>query len=305
MIRPNKIFLRVHFTFSTACLLLICSCSSPDSKVKHVIEYWMSKEIIIPENLIYKSIAIDTISSHIFEHSYKILVYVDSVGCSGCRLGLIEWKAYIDRCQSKGYDVSFLFVIQSSDYKTFEDKLAMSNFNYPIIYDIADSFNHVNEFPKEDKFRTFLLDKDNKVVIVGSPIRSEMIWKLYNNVLSKTKNSMLSKETYLKLSKKMTTARVNQDSVYLGKFNRQIVKKVSFLIKNTGSTPLTIQKVNTSCGCTVAKYDKKPLAIGQTATVLLEYKPNSLGYFSKTADVVCNVPKGFVHLKISGEVVEK
>jgi hypothetical protein len=76
-------------------------------------------------------------------------------------------------------------------------------------------------------------------------------------------------------------------------------------LKNKGKKPLLIQSVKTSCGCTVAKYDKKPIPQGETTTIVLEYKPNSLGYFSKTADVVCNVPKGSVRLRISGEVVEK
>ena len=265
----------------------------------------MAREVIIPHNIIFKSITTDTISKYIFNHSYKILVYVDSVGCTGCRLGLVDWKAFIDRCQSKGYDVGFLFVIQSSDYTKFEQKLEIEKFTYPVIYDLTDKFNSLNKFPEDDKFRTFLLDKDNKVVLIGSPIRSEKIWKLYIDVLSKTKNAVFSRETYLKLSNRMTTVKINQDSICLGKFNRQIIKRVSFFIKNTGSTPMIIQNVNTSCGCTVAKYDKKPILQGETTTVVLEYKPNSLGYFSKTADVVCNVPKGFVRLKISGEVVDK
>jgi len=304
MIRKSKVSWYFFFLF-TSCLMLLSSCSSPESKAKSVIENWMAREVIIPHNIIFKSITTDTISKYIFNHSYKILVYVDSVGCTGCRLGLVDWKAFIDRCQSKGYDVGFLFVIQSSDYTKFEQKLEIEKFTYPVIYDLTDKFNSLNKFPEDDKFRTFLLDKDNKVVLIGSPIRSEKIWKLYIDVLSKTKNAVFSRETYLKLSNRMTTVKINQDSICLGKFNRQIIKRVSFFIKNTGSTPMIIQNVNTSCGCTVAKYDKKPILQGETTTVVLEYKPNSLGYFSKTADVVCNVPKGFVRLKISGEVVDK
>jgi len=301
MIRPNKIFHRVHFTFSIACLLLICSCSSPGSKVKHVIDYWMSKEIIIPENLIYKSIAIDTISSHIFEHSYKILVYVDSTGCSGCRLGISEWKAYIDRCAAKGYDIGFLFVIQSSNYKRFEEKLATSKFVYPVIYDINDSFNHINQFPEDEIFRTFLLDRSNRVICIGSPIRNEKIWKLYDDIL-KQQNGRLSHRIY---PESITTVKLVSDSMNCGKIKGSAIRLIYFKLKNIGSKQLIIQSVHTSCGCTVAKYNKKPIEKDETATVVLEYKPNSLGYFTKTADVVCNVPKGYVRLKISGEVVEK
>jgi len=265
----------------------------------------LTKEVVIPQNIIYKSITTDTISKHIFNHSYKILVYVDSVGCTGCRLGLVEWKAFIDRCQSKRYDVGFLFVIQSSDYRKFEQKLETNNFIYPVIYDLADNFNRLNRFPKEDEFRTFLLDKDNKVVLIGSPIRNERIWKMYVDKLSKTKNKEFSQETYLKQIKKMKSVNVNQDSIYLGKFKRQMIKRVLFKLKNSGADPLVIQTVKTSCGCTGAKYDIKPVPQDEITTIVLEYKPNSLGYFSKTADVICNVAEGFLRLKISGEVVEK
>lgn len=96
-----------------------------------------------------------------------------------------------------------------------------------------------------------------------------------------------------------------KDSVHLGKISFYSRKHTSFEIKNKGTKPFIIYTVNTTCGCTVAKYDKKPVQEGETTTVVLEYKPNSLGFFTKTADVVCNVPEGYVRLKISGEVVEK
>jgi len=102
-----------------------------------------------------------------------------------------------------------------------------------------------------------------------------------------------------------TSITIESDSLYLGKLDYYSIQHASFKIKNTGKDPLVIQSVNTSCGCTAAKYDKKPITQGETTIVVLEYKPNSLGYFRKTADVVCNVPKGYIRLKISGEVVEK
>jgi len=98
---------------------------------------------------------------------------------------------------------------------------------------------------------------------------------------------------------------IQKDSVHLGKIGFYSKKHVAFEIENKGTNPLIICTVSTACGCTVAKYDKKPIPRGKTTTVVLEYKPNSLGYFNKTADVVCNVPEGYVRLKISGEVVEK
>jgi len=100
----------------------------------------------------------------------------------------------------------------------------------------------------------------------------------------------------------LTTIEIQKDSIFIGKVSYHSKENVSFQLKNTGKQPFTIQAVNSSCGCISAKYDKQPIAIGDIATVILEFKPNSHGYFSKTVDVMCNVPEGFVKLKICGEV---
>lgn len=186
--KKTNMFLKV---FSISFILLLSSCTSPENNTKSAIENWVSKEIIIPPNIIYKSIGCDTISKYIFDQTFKILVYVDSVGCTSCKLGLIEWKAFIDRCQSKGYDIGFLFVIQSSNYEEFEQKMEMYQFLYPVIYDLTDKFNSLNKFPKEDKFRTFLLDSNNKVILIGSPIKSDKMWKLYIDIIGKWKKHPL------------------------------------------------------------------------------------------------------------------
>lgn len=101
-----------------------------------------------------------------------------------------------------------------------------------------------------------------------------------------------------------TSIELLTDSVSLGHFGYHSIKKGSFEIRNIGNNSLTIRGVNVDCDCTEAKYDKRPIPQGETTTVVLEYKPNSLGYFRKTADVVCNVPEGYIRLTISGEIAE-
>lgn len=100
-----------------------------------------------------------------------------------------------------------------------------------------------------------------------------------------------------------TTVDIEKDKFYLGRFSSFSTKYISFQLKNSGQKPLIIKTVKTACGCTVAHYDKNPIEHGQTTKVVLEYRPDALGYFRKTADVVCNVPDGFVQLTISGEIV--
>lgn len=289
-------------------ILSTLSCNKSKNQSMSIIENWYKTEIKIPENLVIKSMGQDTSILQIINHRYKVLIYIDSLGCTACKLKLYEWQAYINKCQLNGYDVGFLFAVHSTNYKDLEEKLYEYRFKYPIIYDSTDKINKINKLPTEDKYRTFLLDERNRVILIGSPITNDKIRKLYTEILGGGKISNIDslKKTDSKSSSIIkTSVQLNKDSVNLGKFSFKTTKHVTFKLKNTGNYPLLIQDVSTSCGCTVAKYDKKPVPPGESTTVVLEYKPYSLGYFSKTADVVCNVPEGYVRLKISGEVVEK
>lgn len=307
--QKTKLPINIIYILLIVLGLNIQSCAKLKKQSKTNIEKWFNREIKIPENLKFKSMGRDTIGSQILNHQYKVLVYLDSLGCIPCRLRLVEWKEYMDNWELNGYDVGFLFVVQSSNYKHLEMKLYADQFSYPIIYDPENTFNKLNHFPKEEQFRTFLLDAKNRVILIGSPIENIEISLLYDKVLrvdgDKKNVTKLSASKLGTVTAAKTKVELLSDSLYLGKILYSSIKSCTFVLKNKGKSQLIIQSIKTSCGCTAAKYDKKPIAQGETTTVVLEYKPNSLGYFSKSADVICNVPEGFIRLKIRGEVVEK
>ena len=91
----------------------------------------------------------------------------------------------------------------------------------------------------------------------------------------------------------------------LGKIelNKKVVK--TYWFTNKGTEPIFIMNVQTTCGCTVSEWTKKPVLSGQKGFVKLEYKADSPGKFSKTAYVFSNAKNSPVELKIKGEVVSK
>lgn len=75
-----------------------------------------------------------------------------------------------------------------------------------------------------------------------------------------------------------------------------------FVITNTGDSPLLIQEVQATCGCTVPEWTRQPVPPGQTASIKLKYDTQIKGIFSKKAFIFSNA-KGSPHgLTISGEV---
>ena len=299
----TKIFFFIFFFF-----FFLISCINQSSDPKTIVNKWVDREIQMPVDLHFKSMCRDTVCPSILKHRFKLLVYVDSVGCISCKLNLLKWKAFMDNCNLNGLDLGFLFVIQSNNYEFFNHKVQAFNFTYPIIYDSLDEWNKLNNFPKNELYHTFLLNSENKVILIGSPIDNNIIMKLYSKAILGN-NKIFRQVTKVKNNNNQligkTSVLLNTDFVDLGKFSYKSIQSCKFKIKNVGAYPLIIQTVNTACSCTIAKYQKEPVRQGETTTIVLEYKPNSSGYFSKVADVMCNVPEGSVRLKISGEVVEK
>ncbi|MFA8434578.1 MAG: DUF1573 domain-containing protein [Marinifilaceae bacterium] len=77
----------------------------------------------------------------------------------------------------------------------------------------------------------------------------------------------------------------------------------NFYYKNSGSEALIISDVETSCGCTAVKWDRKPLAPGKEAKISVEF--NSAGRYGKqykTVSIFANIPEKVKELIITAEV---
>ncbi len=76
-----------------------------------------------------------------------------------------------------------------------------------------------------------------------------------------------------------------------------------FVFTNTGDQPLIITTCKGSCGCTVPKWPKEPIAPGESKAIKVKYATNRVGPFTKSVTVNSNSkdnPK--VTLKITGKV---
>ncbi len=79
-----------------------------------------------------------------------------------------------------------------------------------------------------------------------------------------------------------------------------------FEFENSSSTPIVIITANTSCGCTVPEYSRKPIAKGERSEVKVTYDPMYRpGAFSKTITIVTSSSDDPYVLTISGDVTPR
>ena len=76
----------------------------------------------------------------------------------------------------------------------------------------------------------------------------------------------------------------------------------NFNFLNSGNSPLIIQNVKTSCGCTIPKYSMKPIKPGDKGSIEIRYDTSLPGAFNKTIKVYFNGNNSPVELKIKGRV---
>jgi len=75
-----------------------------------------------------------------------------------------------------------------------------------------------------------------------------------------------------------------------------------FEFTNTGTSPLIISRVYSSCGCTIPKKPEDPILPGETGEIEVKYDTKRVGPIRKTISVYSNAGKVPHPLKIKGTI---
>ena len=276
-------------------IILFVSCQeSRKEHINRLVKEWEKKEIVFPKNPTFTILGNDTVDFMIKKSNHKVVVYVDSTGCVSCKLRLKEWKEFIAYVDSvSGGQVPFLFFFQSKDNKELRYILKRDNFRLPVCVDSQNEFGKLNRFPSEQMFQAFLLDKDNRVKVIGNPIHNLSVKELYLKEIAGIK------ETEALALTQLVPDREEYD---MGIVAENETKKQKVLLKNTGDVPFIIKGITTSCDCTTAEYDWKEIAPNEQKEMVVSYKAEQPSDFWRTVTVYGNIPGQALTLSFVGRV---
>jgi len=294
---------KIELLLILSCVVFsVCSCKDNKKKQEEatkIVNEWIGKEIRFPENVTCYIFGKDTLPELCNEHfqkEFKILLYVDSTGCSDCRLKLLEWKQLMEEANNLFYGkVGFLLFFQPKDVKEMRYLFIRNRFNYPVIIDKKGDLNNLNRFPKAIQYQCFLLNSNNKVLMIGNPVLNRSIWELYKEQIVGGKENG---------SEQITSVSVEKLVHDYGTIGNGTSNIAVFTITNTGNHPLIINHVSASCDCTSMEWDKQPVIPEQKANIRIEMKPEDTGYFNKTIEVYCNADKSPIRLRITGTTID-
>ena len=77
-----------------------------------------------------------------------------------------------------------------------------------------------------------------------------------------------------------------------------------FVFTNTGKSPLVVNSVQASCGCTTPTWTRQPIEPGKSGSITVVYNPMGRpGVFTKTVNVSSNATEERITLLIKGDVI--
>lgn len=276
-------------------LSLFSSCKeSEKDKIARLVKEWEGREILLPAHSVFTIQGKDTVDFSFSDAAYKVVTYIDSVGCASCKLQLPRWKQFMQEVDSTmNKNIPFAFYFHPKDMKELRYITRRDAFTYPVCFDDKDDFNALNHFPGEMTFQTFLLDKDNRVVAIGNPVHNPKVKELYLRVLTGGESG--------KSETPMTKVSLDVTSIDFGSFPQSDKQERKFTLTNKGQHVLVIYDVITSCGCTKVEYSKEGIRPGEKAELIVIYEAEKAEHFSKTVTVYCNADNSPLRLKITGD----
>ncbi|MFA7359121.1 MAG: hypothetical protein WCZ67_07500 [Bacteroidales bacterium] len=177
-------------------ILSFCSCLNKQNQIlMDEMTLLKSQEIIIPTKslTVYTKDHLDNTAikdNNIQNAELKFIVYSDSVECGPCYMNqLTGWLKYIYYAQEHNNKLGFYFIFSPRVGK-LEEVIKSFNeiyFEYPIYVDENRIFEKQNPtIPKDKRMHCFLLDKDNKVILIGNPTRNKKVESLFFEIIEKS-----------------------------------------------------------------------------------------------------------------------
>lgn len=177
------------------CLAFVCcaSCMNTEHRrLSNLMREWTGKTVYLPADSVFESFEGDSVRTYSIKRTdYTVVTYLDSLCCSTNDLPLQSWKAFIDELRSfSNGRVTCLFFFHPERRETLVEQLRVHQFNFPVCIDEDDLLNKLNHFPDESPFRTFLLDRDRKIVALGNPIDDPSVQKHYLQIIAGEKSAL-------------------------------------------------------------------------------------------------------------------
>lgn len=177
---PYRVLLRRFLFILVLFPMIITSCSNDYNRAIRRLQN-RKIDLTFNQQLIKK----DSIITDVQDFApIKIVVYADTTLCMRCLSNFLKASDTYVKTFNKD-SVAFICILEPRSISVLQEELNELNLEYVnVIVDVDNKYlinNRIEEY--RDRFTSFLLDRDNKVVLVGNPLRGKDLKELYNKTI--------------------------------------------------------------------------------------------------------------------------
>lgn len=255
--------------------LVLWSCHSEKSDYERIVSEWQGRQILLP-NVMADILTGNTIDMN--DADFTILTYVDSIGCTGCKMKLPLWKEFLgsidSNCES---DVQFLMVVDPSGIEELNYNLKREDFDYPVYLDKENRISKTNLFPDKTLLQTFLIDRNKKVIATGNPLYSSEIARLYKDIIEGKMSVSAESGNFVSIS---------ESHISLGDLHTGEVQSREVILSNHSNDTVHIEKVVSSCDCTELSLPTTYISPRSDLQTVIHFTSDSIaGDFERTVHI--------------------
>lgn len=142
------------------------------------------KEVIFPEKLRKLN---ESLGHYNFKSKRLKLLFISKMNCSPCIIRMKEIQNFYEESGRIKDKIDFIFIGVGENTSYFNHQVKENTFSYHIYSDSNFKFIDKNDF-YNFKNATMLLDKENRVVMVGDIINNKIFKNIYMNLIDDKKN---------------------------------------------------------------------------------------------------------------------
>ncbi len=171
--------MNIKFTVLLSVLVLICSCEKKNFADDILKMQSRPIDLTTCEGAVcYENGEKSTYTCA--DSAYRLIIYVDSTSCSPCFIShMYDYEEAVEKFDSAG--IRTLFIFEPSLDKMEDVRFLLEQQAYPFLSVIVRNgrFSSANpHLSSSSLLHSFLLDKENKVIVVGNPAQNNKVKEL-------------------------------------------------------------------------------------------------------------------------------
>ena len=115
----------------------------------------------------------------------KLIFYYNNQGCNACKISHIyDLYKLFDMNDSESFDILIIVAPAVQQYEDVITQVKYQRHCFPIYIDKKNEFISMNsKLSNDSRYHTFLLDKNNRIILIGNPVYSTDMWNLFKTTL--------------------------------------------------------------------------------------------------------------------------